>query len=194
VNHFLLCVVWNVALATGDGNVEPSVQSALSDTANIAHSFSNRVEVRIGESLSQNVSEMSFEYRHSWFSFLSSDLYLSTDPMRGIGVGLSVDPVSVLSFQGSFGLPSHTERIVDEPVFNPTYTYGVRGAFLIPLELLQSRIYVTLSGGKTWVVDTDYNPSGGLWLPRTDDTVVPTTVRKEVRTVDFVELGVGIRF
>ena len=194
MNHLLLCIVWNAAFLAGERTPDASLKDAGTDTANVVSAFSNRVEVRVGTTLAENESEVSFEFRHSWFPFLSTDLYVSSNAMRGIGLGLSVDPISILSFQGCFGLSSYTDRVVDGPVFDPEYTYSVRGAFLIPLDVLQSRFYLSLSGGKTWVVDTNYNPATGFPPPRTDDTIVPSATRQEIRTVEFVELGVGIRF
>jgi hypothetical protein len=135
-----------------------------------------------------------FEFRHSWFPFLSTDLYVSTNGMRGGGIGVSLDPFPVLSIQGMVGYPTYADAVVDAPTFDPEYNYGARGAFLIPMNLLHSRLYVSLSYGKIWVVDKNYNSSGGFPPAHTDDVVIPPTVGKEIRTLEFFELGLGLRF
>jgi hypothetical protein len=181
MNHFLICMVWNVAMLTGGGDTDRPLQSDSTDRL-------NRIEVRYGE------EGGTFEYRHSWIPMLSTDLYLSTNVLRGIGAGISFDPISLLSFQGSFGFPVGSDQPTDGPVFDPEYTYGVRGAVLIPLNLLQSRLYVSLSGGKVWIVDKNYSAGGGLLPPYGNDVVVPVTASKETRTMEFFEIGLGIRF
>jgi hypothetical protein len=181
MNHFLICMVWNVAMLTGGGDTDRPLQSDSTDRL-------NRIEVRYGE------EGGTFEYRHSWIQMLSTDLYLSTNMMRGIGAGISFDPISFLSFQGSFGYPVGTDKTTDGPVFDPEYTYGVRGAVLIPLKLLQSRLYVSLSSGKVWIVDKNYSSGGELLPPYSSDVVVPVATGKETRTMEFFEIGLGIRF
>ena len=188
MNPFLVCMVWNVTVFAGGGDVNRPLQSDSTDTSVVQSLRRNRVEVRYGE------PGATFEFRHSWLTFLSTDLFVSSNSMRGAGIGVSVDPVPVLSFQAILGYPPYMDAIVDGPVFDPEYNYGFRGAFLIPLDLVQSRLYVSLSAGKVWVVDKNYDPSGGFPPARTDDVVVPTTTRKETRTLEFFEIGLGLRF
>ena len=194
MNQFLIGMVWNVAVLAGGGNMDGPLQSFGADTSVTSASLKNRFEARFGQTLADNQSGASFEFRHSWLPYLSSDFYLSTNEMRGLGVGLSLDPFSMLSAQGTLGIPSYTERVADGPTFDPEYTFGVRAALLIPLDLLQSRLYLSLSGGKSWVIDTNYDPSAGMPTARADDIIVPTPIRKEIRTVEFVEIGLGVRF
>ncbi len=188
MNHFLVCMVWNVAVLAGGGDADRPLQRDSTDTTTVQTVTRNRIEVRYGE------PGGTFEYRHSWLQYLSTDLFVSTNGMRGAGIGLSVDPFPVISIQAVLGYPPYTDAVVDGPVFKPEYNYGFRGAFLIPLDLVQSRLYVSLSGGKVWVVDKNYDPNAGLMPPRTSDEVIPSAVRKEVRTLEFFELGLGLRF
>lgn len=181
-------MVWNVAVLAGGGDADRPLQRDSTDSTVSRAIARNRIEVRYGE------PGATFEFRHSWLELLSTDLFLSTNGMRGIGIGVSVDPVSILSLQGILGYPSYTDPVVDGPVFKPEYNYGFRGSILIPLDLSQVRLFVTLSGGKVWVVDTNYDPNSGFLPARTTDEVPASAVRKETRTLEFFELGLGLRF
>jgi len=188
MNQLLACLFWSVTLAAGGGDADRHPQGESADTSTEQGITRNRVEVRYGE------PGATFEFRHSWFTYVSTDVFLSTNSMRGGGLGISVDPISMLSVQGILGYPPYTDQVVDGPVFDPEYNYGFRAAFLIPLALLQSRLYFSLSAGKIWVVDNDYTEDGGFLPARTLDVIVPVTTRKETRTLEFFELGLGIQF
>jgi hypothetical protein len=188
MNHFLICAVWNVAILAGGGDMDRPLQSEGADSVAVQTSPRNRVEVRYGE------QGATFEFRHSWIPLVSTDLYLSTNGLRGLGLGVSLDPVPVVSIQGSVGFPVGSDRIVDGPTFSPDYTYGIRGAFLIPLDLGQARLFVSLSGGKVWIIDKNYNPNAGFFIRPTDDTVILSGTRKETRSIEFFEVGLGLRF
>ncbi len=188
MNQLLVGMVLNFAVLAGGGDMDRPLQSDSTDTSVLQSLRRNRVEVRYGE------PGATLEFRHSWLTFLSTDLFVSSNSMKGAGIGVSVDPVPVLSVQAIVGYPPYTDAVVDGPVFDPEYNYGFRGAFLIPLDLVQSRLYVSLSGGKVWVVDKNYNPSGGFPPARTDDVVTPSTTQKEIRTLEFFEIGLGLRF
>lgn len=181
-------MVWNFALLAGGGEADRPLQHDSTDTTIVPGTPRNRVEVRYGE------PGATFEFRHSWFDLLSSDLFVSTNGMRGAGIGISVDPFPILSAQALLGYPQYTDRVVDAPIYDPDYSYGFRGAFLLPLDLARLRIYVSLSAGKIWAVDKNYNPNSGFHLARTTDELGPAAVRKEVRTLEFFELGLGLRF
>ncbi len=188
MNQLLVCVVWSLTLWAEDGDADRFPQGESTDTSTALSITRNRVEFRYGE------PGATFEFRHSWITYVSTDLFLSTNSMRGIGLGISVDPFPILSIQGILGYPPYTDQIVDGPVFDPEFNYGFRAAFLIPLSLQVSRLYVSLSAGKVWVVDNDYTEDGGFLPARTLDVAVPATTRKETRTLEFFELGLGIRF
>lgn len=188
MNHFLVCMVWNVAVLAGGGEMDRPLQHDSTDSAAVQTVARNRIEVRYGE------PGATFEFRHSWLPFLSSDLFISSNGRRGAGFGISVDPIPVISVQGVLGYPPYRDAVVDGPVFDPEYNYGFRGAFLVPLNLAHSRLYISLSAGKVWVVDKNYNPRSGFLPVPPSDEIIPASTRKEVRTLEFFELGLGLRF
>ena len=180
-------MVWNVAVLAGGGVDDRPLQRDSTDVPAMQSVVRNRIEVRYAE------PGGTFEFRHSWAPWISTDLWMSTNTLHGLGLGISIDPVPLLSFQGILGLPVGKDNATDGASFAPNYDYGIRGAFLIPLPLVRSRLYLSLSGGKIWIVDTNYG-SGGFPTLRTEDIAVPSVTRRETRTSGFFEIGLGLRF
>lgn len=134
------------------------------------------------------------EYRRYWIPILSSDIFLRLNDGGGINVGASVYPPSfyffeLLFLQGFIGSPYYKETIVDGPVFNPEYVYGLK--YGIKLPFLKDRFIFSVSVGKNWIVDKNYCYNCGF--PPPGITFIPKH-KVEYRQSDLFDIGFGIRF
>ena len=114
---------------------------------------------------------------------------LSTGP----SVGLSVFPLAFLFGQARIGIPLFQEAASPDgpPPFDPDYMVVLRGGFL--WHIRDSRVDIELAAGKVLVIQRDYCPTCGGFLPAgTPPPAHISETRQE--TIDLLSIGVVLGF
>lgn len=156
----------------------------------------------------ENAVAYHFEYKHRWFTLLSTDIFirnfLHSSHEVGGGVTLRLPVIQLFYAQAVIGRPINS-AFPDTEVFatcsigfpfKPDYSYAVRGGMFMPLgDLVTSPFYITFSAGKSWYVDRNYRRA--RWIPSFDQ-IFPGEyeVRTSRSTRDYLilEAGIGIHF
>jgi hypothetical protein len=130
-----------------------------------------------------------WQYRRNWLAWFSTDATFQSHP-AGPSLGVSFYPFSFWFLEGRLGVPVNARSgAVDGPVFDPDFFYEVLGGILFGIR--NTPVYVSVSTGAGWIVDTEYCETCGGFVP--SGTTVRPSYRKRVDSYDVFTVGLGIR-
>ncbi|MBI4428596.1 MAG: hypothetical protein HY562_05715 [Ignavibacteriales bacterium] len=133
------------------------------------------------------------EYRYEVIPFVSTDVVFAAGP-PGIGVGLSLVPLTYVFAQGVYGASSYQEvATVDGPAeFRPDFAYAWRAGVHVPLNPKRGSFFLVLSGGDVWLVQNEYCSNCGGFL--TGPPPAAPEYRKETKHFQVYGFGLVYKF
>jgi hypothetical protein len=147
----------------------------------------NRVEGRISGGTGVEV-----QYSRFVATYVSLDALFQTGE-AGPSIALTVFPFNWLFGQARIGVPLFKGTTAPDgpPPFDPDYMVGLTAGVLFHVP--RSRVYTELAAGRLLVIQENYCPTCGGFLPAGASRPEQALVRRQ-EALDLISLGVGLDF
>lgn len=130
------------------------------------------------------------ELRFQLLDVVTGDLFGLVGPAEG-GAGITLWIIPEVGVQGSIGLSTYSETLIDGPAFSTDYVLGGSAALRFPLGRKGSSLFATMVLGVAAYVDADYCYNCGF----IEDPLAFTPMyRSESRLRERLSIGFGWLF